>query len=311
MDATPAFNILAISGIKVEQEIDLGSGVSLVPFDFIPDCIVKECFKLTDKIIQDPRTTISVMPGTRTSESALIKKIAIKPKSHKQEEGTVYRLDTEKLYQVCDCLTLVTNSSPVPLASWTVLENWVPCSSMLQCGWGGQGFDRTNISTYKLTQKNCEDASSIIRKYFELNKNIQDLLRISLQRLNLSRRRNSPVDRAIDLGIALESLLLHDGTPDAQISFPFRLRGAWLLGQDGTSRRNYYKLFKELYELRCKAVHNGRFDTKFSKKANDLLKKGDELCIGVIAWILEHKRMPNWEGLVLDDVNRLESGKYA
>lgn len=125
--------------------------------------------------------------------------------------------------------------------------------------------------------------------------------------MNLSRRRNSYVDKAIDLGIALESLLLHDRKPDEQIAFPFRLRGAWLLGQDGRERRNYLKLFKEIYGLRCKAVHNGRFDKKYFDKITELLKIGDELCIRIIDWILENKKMPDWDELVLNDVNRLES----
>jgi hypothetical protein len=172
---------------------------------------------------------------------------------------------------------------------------------------GGIEHDMSNASAYKLTPEDCKNASIFIRKYFELPNNIRELLRISLQRLNLFRRRRSLVDKAIDLGIALEVLLLHDGGPDIPISLPFRLRGAWLLGQDTASRHDYYRLFKEIYACRCEAVHSGKFDSKFTKKLSlpihELLKKGDELCVNIIKWIIEQKRFPDWEKLLLGDMS--------
>ena len=64
-------------------------------------------------------------------------------------------------------------------------------------------------------------------------------LRVPLERLNRALGATSPIDCAIDLGIALEALLLGELAPNEQISLAFRLRGAWLLGarmQSGESR---------------------------------------------------------------------------
>jgi hypothetical protein len=200
----------------------------------------------------------------------------------------------------------------MPLSFCMAVEEWVPCSSLLNnSGWSGRGFDVVNTGMYKLTKKDGENASNLIQKYFELNKNIQDLLVVSLQRLNLLRRRKSLVDKSIELGIALEVLLLRDGGPDVPISLPFRLRGAWLLGQDTSSRSNYFRLFKDIYACRCEAVHSGKFDSKFTKKLSlpihELLKKGDELCVSIIKWIIGQKRFPDWEKLLLGDVDFQEN----
>jgi hypothetical protein len=303
--------------------VDLWDEISLVPLEQIPDCLAKVLYKEIDSELENIRMPSDIIrPKYVIPKAALVRKVNIKPKSYellgndpseyvrivtKSKERIKFRYGIEEMCQLCDCLTLVGTSAPIPLFFWTAVEEWVPGVSLLQGLFSGTFYDMTNISLYKLTQKDCEDASSFIRKYFELNKSIQELLRISIQRLNLSRRRSNLIDKAIDLGIALEALLLHDGKPDAQIAFPFRLRGAWLLGQDARSRRDYLKLFKEIYELRCKAVHSGRFGTKFSKKlslpAGELLKKGDELCVGVIKRILEQKKLPDWEGLILGDAN--------
>ncbi|HEV2172170.1 MAG TPA: hypothetical protein VGR71_01330, partial [Nitrospira sp.] len=61
-------------------------------------------------------------------------------------------------------------------------------------------------------------------------------------------------DRLIDAVIALEALLSPEKAEE--ISYRFRLRGAWLLGQgDRTARESWQARLKDLYDLRSDLVH--------------------------------------------------------
>ena len=67
-------------------------------------------------------------------------------------------------------------------------------------------------------------------------------------------------DKAIDLGVAFEALLLNDRSHKDQIAFTFRLRAAWFLGSSKDNRRELINLFDKIYECRSKAVHTGRLN---------------------------------------------------
>ena len=66
-------------------------------------------------------------------------------------------------------------------------------------------------------------------------------------------------DISIDLGIALEALLLHEQNKKnrGELRFRLGLRGAWLVGSDGNERAEILKLLREVYDLRSIAVHSG------------------------------------------------------
>lgn len=188
----PAFNIIAISGIQVDNKVDLWNDISLIPFESVPDCIVKDLYKATGSMIQ------SMAIGFRydTPQSALIQNIKIQPKTHETFDGDINGFnqnlresklqmesitDTEELSKVYNCLSLVGNSAPMALASWTVIDEWVPCSNMFQSfSTSIIQHDMSGTSAYKWTLQDCGNAPNIIHKYFQLNKNIKDLLKVSL-----------------------------------------------------------------------------------------------------------------------------------
>ncbi len=66
-------------------------------------------------------------------------------------------------------------------------------------------------------------------------------------------------DQAIDLGIALEALLLHElGKEDrGELRYRLSLRGAWLGGGDEQERAEIQRTLKAVYDLRSRAVHAG------------------------------------------------------
>lgn len=80
-----------------------------------------------------------------------------------------------------------------------------------------------------------------------------------VQRLAQAKSRLDVEDAALDLGVALEMVLL-DGKVD-QLSLAFRTRGAWLLGETPHERNEIFEALKRLYNLRSEVAHTGRSRT--------------------------------------------------
>jgi len=116
-------------------------------------------------------------------------------------------------------------------------------------------------------------------------------------------RRSSLTDRFIDLRIALEALLLPEGS-DHQLSFSLSARGAWWLGKDAADRRRIWKILRSAYNAASSAVHTGR--AKIRKTGGDpagiadLLTKAQMVCRDGILRALREGSVKDWTGVILD-----------
>jgi hypothetical protein len=91
-------------------------------------------------------------------------------------------------------------------------------------------------------------------------------LRIPLDRLNRSIIAGpSGVERAIELGISIESLYAPSKLAEG-IGYAIKTRAAKFLGGSINERHQIAAVLRDLYELRSLAVHAGRFDAEGSKK---------------------------------------------
>ena len=76
--------------------------------------------------------------------------------------------------------------------------------------------------------------------------------------------------------------------------------GAWHLGRDYATRKEYFRTLRDAYDLGSKAVHGT--DVRFSKKSEGipaLLTAGRNLCREGILKRLDETEEPNWNELVL------------
>lgn len=118
-------------------------------------------------------------------------------------------------------------------------------------------------------------------------------LYIPLDRLNKAIRRKELVDKAIELGIAMDSIFL---SKEKELTYKSKLRAAWLLGKTFEERKQIMNLFDKLYKIRSDAVHDGIVK---QKNANDLIQQGIQKVAETIEIIIKNKCVPNWEEIVL------------
>ena len=123
-----------------------------------------------------------------------------------------------------------------------------------------------------------------------------DSLTRAIDRLGRSRLAVHPVDRALDLGMAAEIVLMHDnGTSNTEITHKIGSRAAWLLGGDADERATIFDEMKHLYKARSDAVHSGVLPPRFRVD----LDLADQLVVRVVQAILERGNFPDWTSLTM------------
>ncbi len=295
LDGNPLCEIQLVSGIEVEEEIDLTDDTKLVPFDKIPDCWQKDNFS---------PSSYKFPYDKYCSKAAILRKTNASPKSYHQDKRPRKLIEVDiQLSDICDILTLIGPSSPYLTTYWTILDEIIPLK--LEAGIMGDFGLPSHYNIYSYNSEDYVFAKDIVRSYLSLNNDLKKNLLLSVKRLNAAQRRNSMEDKAIDLGMALEILLLHDYNQNDPISLPFRLRGAWFLGEEMGGRKHTYDLLKSIYNCRSSAVHSGKLKkNKYKIDGQDtqsakLFEEGFKLCSELIIKIIKEKKFPDWEKLIL------------
>lgn len=307
LPGSPAYEILAISGIATLAPITLSDRLALIPASRIPSGRLKDEFTKFEKLLKES-PLCSNLAGVPLMHSALIRRIEIRPKFFSDGEtekkgGT----DGSELREACLFFTLIQGSAPIAVSHWIQFEEWIPCAHLSP----GRPIplDRAPHLLDTPVYIESNKAVEIYHGLARLDQKTKQGLKVSLERLNQSRRRRNSVDKAIDLGIALEALLLKERKHDDPLALPFRLHGAWLLGQHAgwDERRKLLNLFYDLYECRSKAVHQGRLEPqpekyKSKRGPDDILALGDELCVKIIQEVIKGRRFPTsheWNDLLI------------
>lgn len=141
-----------------------------------------------------------------------------------------------------------------------------------------------------------------------LSSDVEEKLHIPVDRWIKSKAEDNPVDKIIDLGIALESLYLSGTESKNEIRFRFSLHAAWHLGKDKKHREELMKEFKAIYDWRSAVVHTGKLPEKGKGKkkkpytqeeVREFIRNAQDLCRDSILKILEDEEFPDWNNLIL------------
>ena len=162
-------------------------------------------------------------------------------------------------------------------------------------GWlsGRERFDGNDVEV------DVDDAEALAAVYFGMDPTRRQALHIPLDQLDRASRGDDLADRSIDLGIALEALLLHEleGQNQGELKFRLALRGAWLGGNDVTERVEIQKILGKVYDLWSIAVHKGRFEP--TDKNRKTIASGTSRCRQQILKMIQADGRVDWSTLLL------------
>jgi hypothetical protein len=123
--------------------------------------------------------------------------------------------------------------------------------------------------------------------------------------LSQSKRGFEIADKVLDLGIALEMLLLKENRDRDQLALAMSLRGAWLVSDGPEERFDNYKLLKKLYNYRNHVAHSGLLEGGDPKEIENIRKSfpayqslAEKICRKLLG-----KPKVDWDALIVGGVS--------
>jgi hypothetical protein len=288
--------VCLLTGVNISESVDVANGIRLLPFDQVPDSSQKRMFTPT---FHDAFTF------ARQAPTAALMCHSQYPKHHVVATGPVQLANVQNRFGDMNdarlILALIVPNASSLVAFWANPDDAVPLGDS-SAGWQSTlGQDSGFHASATLTPTDLERLRSLYPLFCSLNPNHRQHLRLPLERLSRAVRRHDRTDSAIELGIALEALLLNDMDEErGELTLRFRLRGARLLGQTPEERAIIYRVLGQVYRLRSHAVHRGAIPEQLGRTpAGDILTDGYRLAARAIETLIRQGQNPNWEQITL------------
>ena len=285
--------VVALRGIQLEDSYSVGGEISLVPWEALPDCPLKAA-----SMYFDPSAGIPPIPSAAITARAKWP-VVFGPEAeafYEEYRPEVFR-QLEALYDAIACMGLQTNLPPTPIAQFACFEESLPLISSAIATRFSVEPNYTKPSVW-----HTDDVTNLcdtIRAFNSRSDKEKDHLRLIASRLSSFRNGYRPVDRCIDLGIALESAFLSDRTDSVELSYRLRLRAAIYTERDKAARRRVSDDVRDFYRFRSAAVHTGAVDyRKLGEERFEQLLDAVGKVVAAAGRRLCKEGVPEWEDLV-------------
>jgi hypothetical protein len=210
--------------------------------------------------------------------------------------------DTIRMKEIARCLCLLRDSSVCELAHW--YES--PLSTPIIGGVPGSALQAMeHIFHFAAEPQSLDESSarSIVEGFLKLSNADRGRLYVPLSRLNTALREGDNSDKALDLGIALESLLMGDDD-QVDLSYKVRQRGTFFLGGTPDEMRQNYNRLKKIYVLRSKVAHGKSIESSFTlngrqTSTDEFLKECCIICARLIRKFIESGLVSDWDERLL------------
>lgn len=240
-------DVLIIRGIHIDNAYEFEDGVKLSPLHMIPKEIASSLQNYLYPMVRDHNPSAAFITSYSLPEEG--------------SEDDFFDNHLNPIYQNQELLRLViaifcNSGAPTPVARWSLLPDWVPFSGLLDSSYSTQLEIKTPYGEEQVSNEVATNAIELYHKLKALPSNVKAPIEIALWRLTQSMNTWNKEQKAIDLGVSLETFLTSKDTRD-QLSLQFRVIGALLTGNTLEERLMHHDIFKALYNLRSSAVHNG------------------------------------------------------
>lgn len=300
----PLVNYYAVAGISVSKTVEIAESIRLIPWSNLRESTQKILFGPRNEAIFDERHFVffrqeatCALQVDQNANVALYESHS-DAKLSPEEQAKQFKKGLEDGEKAWDVLRIAFLLNP---NGSNIVGSWEECSSPTIQRLYGSSYSYNgsllgiNFTSVTDIYRHRTAIAKLYKDFSSLSKEtMRENLRHSLDRLRLAMQRPSYVDRAIDLGIALEMMILHDLGEKSELRYRLAMRAAAFLYRNQTRRVETFKLFKNLYDLRSQAVHGGRLG-KWEAKAPDLLESGVRAAAKIAKKLISLGDYPTWE----------------
>ncbi len=297
-DEVNVLNALWVVGVEVEGPVTLSDGFMVLPIESMPESWDKERFLQAQP---EPYGPPVPAPICAIVGQCRVCRVQAEAKGDPGPDAAGFWAVSRRLQDVACVLNAVEGISCVPFFSTSYVLPDTPVGPFGGSGGGFPMYDVLGLGTTKLLTCHIESLDALSAAFEDLDDRKKMRLRRVLDRLSQAKRRRQIEDKVLDLGIALEMLLLDDNANNEQLSLAFRLRGSWLLGRSVTERAALCENLKCLYRYRSQVAHSGVLCKgkhapieQVRRLYPEYLRIAEAVCQRVIL-----EGVPDWNSLVL------------
>ncbi|WP_442776838.1 hypothetical protein [Sphaerotilus montanus] len=286
-----------LSYIHISRPIDLGNGLRLLPLADIPRT------SFTAHLLTN--TNVPSHGWGQPPSGAIIKsgtyelKFQDPPKLGEPSPSFWTDPESNRWEDAMRAIILASDGAPEFRQQYKIINNpgWFAdyCSSF----GASESFPKPGKNTTYVDERIAQQA------FLDLNKS-NKTINLAIQILEQSRRRISNVERALDLGLCAEILLMSGSKDNSEISFKISSRAAWLLGNDAKERVSIFNTARALYKDRSLSAHTGDLGAVKSMdemtKQLDRLKISDQLCANLIIKLIKQGFPRDWNLVTLNAI---------
>lgn len=290
-----ALEVLPLWGIEVPSSVRLLDNVELVPFTALPDSSQKAGLASPDFGRYAAGASYTWSPPT----AALVARWLVDPLFYQGESEPIKLLvgSPALLQRIVPLLAVVSPSSVIPSISWYQFDDPDLVDALLGAGHSIHVSEINPVELRSFGEFSPDVATEIVRKYVALDGEIGARLDRALNRFDRAMRRHSPEDAAVELAIALESLLVNEA---GELTWKVGLRSALLFDGSKDEKLEARKIVRGVYRLRGMVVHTGSAHGEIDvqglgkMKTQDLISKGAVVAASVIRATIRRGRIPDW-----------------
>ena len=288
--------VMVLAGVQTREPVELAEAVHLVPFEQLqPPSWIKRFGETAawplDRRFQPVRPSAALVMSIEFSPVFVSESI----------DDELPEKELEQLRAIVNCIALVGEcTTPTIMVFY---ENDDPRLPLISSGvtftdpdWGTKAVTAHSIDAQRVR------AVLTSYKSFAGDRRPLDM---AMTRLSDARGGWHREERAIDLGISLEAMLMYEpgrrAGDTAEISYKLRSRAAWLVGANPALRRDVFRQVGQLYDYRSQAAHSGSVRTKPEtwRALDEEIDAGTALASNLLLALLKRGRWPDWNDLVL------------
>lgn len=293
------YDTVVFHGLYLEQEIDIGGGLTMLPFEQARAFVDEE-------VLADMAPDALRFRDWRPI-GAVVRPFRWKPDFRRADDSREPPLEPPGRFarDVLEFLELLAVSQRAPIVCLTAMRK---CLSRSACRLLGQPHNHGGLQrgrpvhrfdAFEVPPRPREDAFREAARAFE-NRESDDYRRLApvVGRLAEALARNgrfAAEDRILDVAISLERMYELGG---GEISHKMRTRAAWFLGADAEGRRRVFKSVAEFYGARSEIVHNRKRKAS-AERYRSAFDKGFEIAAGTLFKLLQDGPPGDWEELVV------------
>ncbi|MBD0788928.1 hypothetical protein HUO09_21635 [Vibrio sp. Y2-5] len=298
-----AYNLSLISGIDFRGKIELVDDIYFCDGINLPEEIKVNVDSIFERLTRRNSFSSEIHPPyTFLFQPIKINLLSNEFKNETRETMINY---VNKEMLISNFLSLFSNNSaPCVELRWCILEDSTPLSGIIDTGFTNY-LDVIKPKHYDVwTDIDTAYVRGLFLKYLAIEEKRRLPLDISLARRCQAMNTWNNVNKAIDLGIALESILTKPSN-NGELTLQIRIIGSKLISSDISRRKEISSLLKTIYNIRSSAVHEGFLKEKYSVcdrgklNAGVILEEGFPVLRDCLVKIIEHG------GLTDDDYEEL------